>query len=276
MKQIFTYMNYREYLREYYTAKKRQNRNFSLRILADRAGFKARDYILRVMNGQRNLSGSGMFALSRALGHNKKEADYFRNLVGYNQARNPQEKEHFLNALLAVKPLSKIQRLREDQYDYFSQWFNAVIRSLLPIFGCRPEPASIAGYIDPPLPVKQVRKSINLLIRLGMIRTRSDGSYEVVSDSLTTGDEVRSVALCRFHESMLQLAQRSVTIHNPEQRDISGVTMGLSDKGFKLVKEQIAGFRKRVMEIAQNDSREERVCQLSIQLFPLTKTGGPG
>jgi uncharacterized protein (TIGR02147 family) len=98
------------------------------------------------------------------------------------------------------------------------------------------------------------------------------GNYEVPTSSLTAGDEVASVALNSFHRQSLELAIRSISKTASTERDISGVTMSISQKGFEKIKSEIQAFRKKIISIAENDSEEDRVVQFNMQLFPLTKT----
>jgi len=55
--------------------KKLNSNGFSFKVIADRAVFKARDYILRVMNGSRHLQ-SGVCMLSQASVFLKKQTTY--------------------------------------------------------------------------------------------------------------------------------------------------------------------------------------------------------
>jgi uncharacterized protein (TIGR02147 family) len=75
----------------------------------------------------------------------------------------------------------------------------------------------------------------------------------------------------RFHKQSLDLARRALDRYTSIERDVSGVTMSLSDNGFEQIKKEIQSFRKRIVEIASRDSNEERAFQLNIQLFPLSK-----
>ena len=123
MDSLYSYTDYRAYLRDYFAHKKAQNNGFSLKVIADRAGFKARDYILRVMNGTRNLSQSGCFKLSEALKLSEKETNYFIILVAFNQAETPREKEFFYLKMAEVCKHGKQQKLRQDQFEYFEKYF---------------------------------------------------------------------------------------------------------------------------------------------------------
>ncbi len=271
MDSIFTYIDYRLFLKDYIREKKLQNKGFSFKVIADRAGFKARDYIFRVMNGTRNLSQSGVFMLSQALRFNEKETDYFANLVGFNQARKPSEKEFFFNKISAVRKYGQSQKLRNDQFEYLSEWYYGAIRSLLPVMDFKDDFAALAKFLDPPLTPGQVKKAVNLLLQLGLVQRSAQGKYTAPTSSLSTGDEVASMALFQFHKQSIDLARRALDYFPAHERDISGVTMSLSHGGFKRIKEEVQRFRKRIMEIAADDANEEGAFQLNIQLFPLSK-----
>jgi len=271
MDSIFSYTDYRAFLKDYFIQKKSENNGFSLRVISDRAGFKARDYILRVMNNTRNVSQSGIFMLSRALRLSPKEADYFVNLVGFNQARIPSEKEFFYKKMSEICKYGRYQKLRQEQYEYFSEWYFSALRSLLPVMDFKDDYSEIAKFLDPPLTPGQVKKAVELLIQLGLLSRDSNGRYAVAEAPLTAGDEVQSAALVRFHKQSMGLSVRALERFAAPQRDISGVTMSLSRDGFEKLKAELQAFRKKAMLIAEQDTDEEGVFQLNFQFFPLSK-----
>jgi uncharacterized protein (TIGR02147 family) len=271
MESLYFYSDYRHYLRDFFSEKKRKNRKYSYKVLADKAGFKARDYILRVMTGKRNLSHSGIFRLAHALGLSQKETDYFSDLVAFNQAATPAEKELFFGRMTAGCPHGKHQVLRKDQFEYFSAWYYGAIRSLLPVMDFGDDFAKLGKFLDPPLTPGEARRAVELLIRLGLIRRTGPGKYSVSASSLTAGDEVTSLALVQFHREALDLAKRAIERFPSQDRDVSGVTMSLSKKGYNQIKSEIQALRKKAMVIAEKDRMEDAAYQLNIQLFPLSK-----
>ena len=271
MDSLFSYTEYRRFLRDYFNEKKLENKGFSLKILADRAGFKARDYLLRVMNGSRNLSQSGVCMLSQALRFSEKEANYFASLVGFNQAKGPKEKEFFYEQMSALRKYGHHQKLRDDQFETLSEWYYCAIRSLLPVFDFKDDFAAIARFLDPPVTPSQAKKAVQTLQRLGLLQRNAAGTYEPAVSAVTTGDDVSSVALMRFHQQSLDLARRALERYPSDMRDVSGVTTSLSAAGYEKVRNEIRRFRKRVMDIASADCAEEAVYQLNLQLFPLSR-----
>ncbi|NLE02572.1 MAG: DUF4423 domain-containing protein [Fibrobacter sp.] len=143
---------------------------------------------------------------------------------------------------------------------------------MLPVINFNNKYEEIGRFFDPPLSPKQVKQSIELLLRLGLLKKESSGRYSATSTAITTGDEVKQVGLAAFHKSCLQLAIRSLYAHPQARRDISGVTLSISQKAFEQIKEEISAFRKKIMTIAHEDSDEDTVYQFNLQLFPLTHT----
>ncbi len=272
MEPIYTYSNYRKYLKDYFNESKSKNSHFSFRSFANRAGFKARDYILRVMNGDRNLSNSSIYMLSKAMRLNNKEAAYFECLVNFNQASSTQEREHYYSKLSEINKHSTFTKIRNDQFEYYSTWYHSAIRSLVPVIDFHDDFAGLGKLMDPQITEKQARDSVKLLVRLGMMEKLKNGKYAATNPVITTGDEVVSHAVTNFHKTQMDLAKRSLDEHDSEKRDISGLTMSVSEKGFQRIKSEIQDFRKKIMAIASEDSGEDRAYQLNSYFFPISKT----
>lgn len=274
MDTLFAYTDYRQYLKDWYEEKKQSNKHFSLRMLAERSGFKARDYLLRVMRGDRNLSLDGAEKLSNFFKFSEKQAEYFKALVQFNQAPNTLEKERHWQRLSEIQKYGAHQKLRHDQFEYFSSWWHSALRSILPVMDCDDDFEHVARLLDPPITPKQARDSVELLLRLGLLERHGRGKYTVAQSALSTGDEIASLAVSGFHKSTMELVKRSIDRHPAPARDISGVTMSISRDGFSRIKGEIRAFRKKIMAIAAEDREEDMVYQLNMHFIPLTKNRG--
>ena len=280
MEPLFAYTDYRRFLADWFAEKKRANAGFSLRVWAERSGFKARDYLLRVMRGERNLSQEGAEKLSKFFRFSEKQAEYFQALVQFNQARATADKERCFARLSEVRKYGAHQRLRQDQFEYLTAWYHSALRSLLPVVA--PAGSSdgqedwdrLGKLLDPPLSAKQARDSVELLLRLGLLARDAKGRYAVQEPALSTGEEVASLGVAAFHRATMELAKRSIDRHPPDARDISGVTMSISGEGFRRIKSELRAFRKRIQAIASADTGEDMVYQLNLHFIPLTRTRG--
>jgi uncharacterized protein (TIGR02147 family) len=274
MESLFAYTDYRRYLQDYYQEKKRINKHFSLRMLADRCGFKARDYLMRVMRGDRNLSPEGADKLSVLFQFSEKQAEYFKILIQFNQAPTTAEKENCYRRLSEIQKYGAHQKLRRDQFEYLSAWYHSALRSLLPVTEFRDDWEKAGRLLDPPITAKQARDSVELLLRLGLLHKDGRGRYSVAERALSTGDEVSSLAVAGFHKASMDLAKRSIDRHPSTSRDVSGITMSISQESFRRIKSEIRAFRKKIMSIAAGDSNEDLVYQLNLHFFPLTRAKG--
>ena len=86
MVRIFDYTDYRQYLADYYDHRKTESPGFSYTVLARKAGFKNKGFLHNVIHGHKNLSKTSVVKLSQALEHTRTQAEYFENLVFFNQA----------------------------------------------------------------------------------------------------------------------------------------------------------------------------------------------
>ncbi|MBD3239999.1 MAG: TIGR02147 family protein [Chitinivibrionales bacterium] len=275
MRPVFEYLDYRAYLRDFFAWKKEHNRHYSLQVLADRAGYRARDYLLRVMNGKKNLSEAGIAKVGKALQLASREQAYFENLVKFNQATEVHRQQKYFANLSSIRPRCKSQLLRRDQFEYLSGWHFGALRSLLPMHTGPANAAQLGACLDPPVGAREVGDALKVMERLGLVQRQPDGGYAVADQALSTGPELRSITLANLHKSLLKLAERSIDHHPAEQRDITGLTMSVSRQGYEKVKRIVAECRRSIIEAVLDDTGEDRVYQLNMHLFPLSRVPVP-
>jgi uncharacterized protein (TIGR02147 family) len=276
MKQviIFEYDNYRAYLRALYKFYKETKPHFSYRYFSQKAGFRSPNFLQLVIEGKRNLSPESIEKFTNALKLGKKEAEFFRVLVYLNQARTVSEKKIYAEQLMQFRPFRYIHPLRQDQYRYYTDGYNIAIRELTTLPEFSEDPAWIAKRLLPPISPQQAKKSLDLLLQLGLLK-RDESGRLVQSDAfISTGDEVTSTSVANYHRAMIQLGAEALDRFSGPARDISSVTMALSDKNFQEIKALIQRFRKELLAIADQDQSPEGVYQINFQLFPLAKGAG--
>ncbi len=274
MNSIFEYDNYRLYLKEYYDEQKEKHAYFSYQYLADKAGFKSKSFLYRIIMQERRMSSSSTIKISKALKHNRGEAEFFENLVGYNQARTEEEKEHYFGKLIVVsqhqKKLPKLALIRPDQYGLYSTWYHQSIRSLVDLYTFDGDFHWLAKMVQPNITVTQATRSIELLHRLGLIEENENGVFHSTEKTITTGAQVQKHALRSYYRSCMDLAANSMTGVSQEQRNISGLTVGVSQKTYNKMVERLAEVRREFAEMAVNDSEADRVYNMNIQLYPVS------
>jgi uncharacterized protein (TIGR02147 family) len=274
MKSIYEYLDYRLYLRDYYEDQKRTDPGFSYRIWAERAGFKARDFILRVMRRESRLSGESADALAKAMKLSSAESRYFKEMVRYNQAKTFMEQELCYSRLrrqhLRFKSRSAGRVLTYDYFEFYSEWYHAAIRSLINSYGFDGDYEWLARSVYPAISTSKARKSVALLEKLGLIQRDASGAYHITDADITTGDEVRSSALRRFYGTGMKLMANALDKLSMDRRNISGMTVGISESTYHKIIEKIKTFRQEIAFLAKEEKTPDRVYQVNFHVFPLS------
>src|SRR3954468_7248338 len=90
--RVYDFLDYRAYLRAHYEAAKRTQRSFSFRSFAKLAGLRSPNFLKLVIEGERNLGADSVPRFSVALGLEASEAEFFSDLVAFNQATSLADK----------------------------------------------------------------------------------------------------------------------------------------------------------------------------------------
>jgi len=276
MKQvtIFEYDNYRAYLGDLYKLYKETKPHFSYRYFSQKAGFRSPNFLKLVIEGKRNLSAESIEKFTNALKLGKKETEFFRVLVYLNQARTVGEKKIYAEQLMQFRPFRYIHPLRQDQYRYYADWHNIAVRELTMLPEFSEDPAWIARRLVPPISPQQAQKALDLLLQLGLLKRDESGRLVQADAFISTGDEVTSTSVADYHRTMIRMGAEAMDRFAGPDRDISSVTMTLSEKNFQEIKTLIQRFRKELLAIADQDQSPEGVYQVNFQLFPLAKGAG--
>lgn len=274
-RKIFEYLDYREFLQDYYRIRKEANSSFSLRAFSDKIGFKAKDFISRVMQGEKNLSEQSIQKVASGLRLGKRESEFFAALVLFNQAETAEERNsHYakMQEILKIVRFSESQHLMAHyQYQVYSDWRHLVVRSLIGMFGFSGDFKELGNRVHPKISPEQAKESVKLLESCGLISKKEDGSYELSQSAITTGNRTSKTALRGFHQKCLKLGADSIDRDQPSERNISGLTLGISKDGYERIVERINAFRKEIAFLAEEDQEADSAYQLEICFF---KVGG--
>lgn len=272
MKSIFEYLDYRNYLKDFYEERKSKQSFFSYRLFGARVGIDA-SYLVKVLIKTRHISESSIPRFVAFCGLAGKEAEYFETLVRFIKTKSQKESKFYFEQLLSIKSVSAY-RLEECQYEYYRTWHHSAIRSVLEYYDFRGDFSALCQKLSPPVSAKEAKASIKLLCKLGLAARDAEGRYRFTSAAITTGDEWRSLAIQAFQEETIRLSAESLARHPKKHRDISTITMNINFREFEYIKERIREFRAGVIQQANECKNPDRTYQLNIQLFPLSKPEG--
>jgi uncharacterized protein (TIGR02147 family) len=267
---IFDYTDYRQYFRDYYEEQKIKNPAFSYRYFAQKAGYNSSGLYKDIVDGRTGITRSLILRFSTAMKHTKRQQEYFETLVYFNEAKTIEEKKLYFERLMKYYD-SKAFRVESSHYEYYSKWYYSAIRELLAISDFNDDYAIIAQALNPSIRTHQAQKAIGVLKKLGLIRKNDKGFYKAVDKILTTGPDVKSLNIARFQQVMMDLAKEAIDRYPGKHRNISTITFSASCEAFDEIKSELDACRKRILGIIDRSDNEDRVCQLNMQFFPLTR-----
>ncbi|MEO7426881.1 MAG: TIGR02147 family protein, partial [Fibrobacteria bacterium] len=173
--EILHYSNYRTFLLDYYEYKKAEQPIFSHRYFSQKAGLSSPNYLKLVMDGKRNLTKKSLVKFAAALGLKGSRADFFENLVFFNQATALPERNLYYGNILRVRAKAGLRKLDEAQFQLFSDWRHIVVRELAAAKGFRPDARWIAKKLGKVISEKEAEESLQLLSILGLLKKTANG-----------------------------------------------------------------------------------------------------
>lgn len=273
---VFQYLDYRAYLRDWYHAHNQGGRSFSFRAFARRAGLKSPNYLKLVMDGARNLTPQTAERFTKGLGIEAEEAGYFVDLVAFNQASTQVERNKQYSRLTSFRGYRKAHKIDLAHAAYHSAWYMPAIREMAASPRVEGDPGWIAEQLLPPITRKEAERAIETLIALGLLVRETDGRLRQVDELVSTGPEIQGLHIANYHRAMMERAAAAIDLVAPEERDISSLTMCVGEDGLRRLKTRVQRFRRELIELSALDDDPAQVIQMNFQLFPLTKAMNDG
>jgi len=270
--EIYEYMDYREFIKDWFRHEKRTRRRFTVREFARRAGFNSTGFLNELMAGRRHLSKDWVEKFLKVMGLLKYREIYFRCLVAFSKAKTYDKKN------IAYKNLVDSNRKfgRTEEYylsEVYRDWYNPVILNLLRIRNVKNDYDSLASLLRPAIRNYEARASIKLFKRLKLIRKNKEGFWKPVKKAFELAYKSGSIGRNNLHKSAVgAFLKRANIIDNMEKVSTIHVAMSLSENALNDVSREVLKFKKSVEAIALADyEKVDRVSVLTMQFCQATK-----
>lgn len=267
---VYTFTDYRRYLAAYYAYAKAEQYGFSFRLFSKRAGLRSTNYLRLVIDGERNLSRDMAMRFATGCELSGSAAEYFCDLVEFGQAKTTAEKARVYERLGRFRQFREARRLDGAQAEYYSSWYVTAVRELVRRPDFQEDPKWLARQLVPTISVVQARKALELLHELGLVERAADGRLVQTNPLVTTGPAPLGHHIFAFHHAMIDRAKDALDKFPRDEREISNITVCVSQAKLAELKERVRAFRRDLLLTAELDDNPERVVQINFQLFPLS------
>ncbi|MFK7824363.1 MAG: TIGR02147 family protein [Oligoflexales bacterium] len=272
---IYSYQDYREYLLSIYEFRSKNVEYYSYRRFSRDLGFSSFGYIRNIIRGKKNLGEAGVFKISASLKFNKREREYFKDLVAYGQASTTEDKKKFKQNLKDLAP-SRFQRIIEEDLSYFlTNRACSIIGPLVIIYGKEfsSDPLWIARRIQFRFSIAEIQQALLFLIENNFL-IKKNGNYQYISRKISTPDEVKSNAIQKFHRNLLKESTDALSFPISE-REFSHHTLTISQnrlQELKLkMKEMQNELRSWINQGEVDTDKKEKICiSINMQMYPVS------
>lgn len=271
VRSIFEYTDYRRFLADFLEYKKALGAPWSQRFLQQKLGVKSSGYIANILSGKKNISDEQAVHLAAILGLAKREADYFLALIRFNQATTLEERNRHFRSLREYT-LGQAAKLAPERHSLFKRWYHVALVELVQCRKAGVSPEQLVDALVPNPGLAAVREALSDLESWGFIRNVGD-RYVRSEPTLTTGDDILSLAVANFQRETIDLAREAMDRFGLPERDISCLTLALSERSALKVREEVRAFRKRLLAISEQEPNPDRVTQINFQVYPLARCG---
>jgi uncharacterized protein (TIGR02147 family) len=270
---IYSYQDFRSFLKDYYHSRRRTDRKFSIRFFARRAGLRSQNYLKVVMDGRRSLTMRNVPKFVKGLGLDHAQAEYFEALVHLNQARDVIEHRQYLNRVLHLQKKKAALTLDSNQLEFFTSWHHTVIFEMLCQENFQENPEIISRRLRGKVTPTQVKESLELMEKIGVIKRDESGVLLPVASQIASPENVPVEQLRKLHDSFLEQASQALHFDKPQDREIRTLTIALTEEQVPLFRAKLKEFQRELNSYFSS-GKGTSVYQLNMQFFKLTKGDG--
>lgn len=269
MKNIVSYTDFRQYMKDFYEERKRTSA-FSWREFNKSAGFTSPNYLKLVCDGKSKLSKTKIANLAKAMNLAGYEEDYLALMVSFDNAKDDAIKKEILLKMDCIAKEHKARIVDADAFEFYQSWEYPVIRELAPMMpGAKPH--EIAAACNEDISAEDVNRILKFLVKRGFLQKNEDKSYTQTEKTVIASKEALPLAIRSMHKEMAGYAEKALERYPLAERHFMGITMGVNEELYGKVVAELEDCCRRINAITSNCENLNQVYRMNIQLFPFTK-----
>lgn len=250
-----------------FDVRKNKNANYSLRAFARDLEISP-SRLSELMNNNGGLSGTMAMKLATNLKLRPQEKKFFLDTILAGSARNRQVRKLASQRIEKARKSKLLLELQEEQFKIISDWYHGAILELTQIRSFQQNPEWIAQTLG--ITSTQAKEAIGRLKKVGLIQTRSDGTWEIHPDAYQTFSK-SSLAVRKFHQQIMEMSAKSIANDPALERECQAMILAIPKKELPKFSEKMRDFLRNCWEDI-NEEEKDALYTFSIQLTPARQT----
>ncbi|MBD3418795.1 MAG: TIGR02147 family protein [Chitinivibrionales bacterium] len=271
MESIYRYTDYRKYLYDAYRALKKERKGLSYAVIAQEAGFRSNGYVTQIFKGIRPISNHVAEAFTRIFSLRKSEKAYFFLMIAFNQAATEIQRYEAFQNMLNFRQ-SNIHFIDPSNFEIFSRWYYIAVRELLNFYPFDGDYRKLGQLLIPKISEADAKRAVKMLLKHKLISREPGGSFKLINKIQSTGFDEHPYTVNNFVIETVERMRDALAQVDKNDRVISSVTGSVSDNTYNEIMSKMHAFRREILEMVRKDTGISRVCQVNMQLFPLSKS----
>lgn len=267
---IFSYHDYREFLRDLFDYLKSQDKENSLRGIAKRAQLSA-GYLPLVLSGNRSLSQESLDKILPHIDLKNNEESFLRLLLTLGESKSQEDRSKALSQIQKYTVYQNKNPKELEIYRYLTKWYIVAIRELAATENFKVDAKWIQSRLVHHVPLADIEKSLEFLIEFEFLKKDQKGHYTLANKSMNCLGGVFQIALADYHRVMLDLAEQSIDKTEKAKRNLQGYTFPISSENISVVNKILEEALAKIAEIESAQKKSQEVYHVGFSLFPLTK-----
>jgi len=162
-------------------------------------------------------------------------------------------------------------QISDDDFDQIPEWYDTAILEQLTVTSFKATKKTLAKVFD--LNEMQITSALVRLEKLNLIKISKSGLISDSTSGQTSNIKTQSTTLVKrnLQKQFLAKAILSLDLDPLEERDMTTITCAVDSNKIAEAKLLIKDFRRKMAEFLTSGSQSNRIYNITICLYPLTK-----
>jgi uncharacterized protein (TIGR02147 family) len=278
---ISDYLDFRKLLSDYYQHRrelsKKDIRPYNYAVFSAAANIKSPNYLKLIIEGKRNLSPEMIGKFAKALSYNKEQAEEFKLLVLFGQASDPGERNMHLKALNENRVNTKLKSGEIDQktWEKIPSWIAWILYSMVDQKDVKFDAESLRETLRNKASADEIQAALNSLMASGeLVKDEATGGMKKARALMESAEDIPVALVRKLQGELMYLGLESLYQDSATDREFGSATLAMTKAEFEDLRFHLRKIRKETQKnigVKRLSSKGERVYQLNLQLFPITK-----
>lgn len=267
---VFDFIDFRDFLAQVLHHLRNQNKSLTYRKLSTEFGFKSPNFLLLLVQKKRKMSLQTAKKIAKKLNLGRYEQEYFLLMVQSTLTTDITDREQVTKKMLGLQRNRHQKNIEPQLYELYENWYQVILREIINLRQIPQTPNFLSSFFEEKITEKQALQALEKLKQLGLIEKRNN-RWMNLQVNLKTGDFFSNTFIVLFHKKMLELAGKSLDQKSGNERYLSSLSLPVSESSHQKIRELIEDFKTKALEICEESPESDRVMQLNLQFFPMTK-----